>query len=163
MSQEDYELEVLLELREQAREQAEQLHLDATLELQRRQQAAHAARQTLLDAQSARERSCREFDDALTRGPFDVARIHAFDDYLRGLKQHEASLAENILEAERAVEAQRHVIRRAHEAMVQAVKELEAVQAHHAQWLQEQSILNERKQSDVMDEIAARLWRQQSS
>lgn len=163
MSQEEYQLSVLLELRAQAKEQAEQKHLDETLELQRRQGAAQQARQTLKDAERARQDACDNFDRQLGQSDFNIAAVRAFDDYVRGMQQNERVLADKIIEADRAVELQRQSIKRAHEALIQAVKELEAVVAHHQEWKQEQALLTQRKQSDAMDEIAARLWREQNS
>lgn len=163
MAQEDYELEVLLELRAQAKEQAEHEHMEQTQELMRRQQAAAAARQTLTEAEQKRAQACADFDLKLAQSGLDIGRIQAFDDYVRGLKQHEGTLAEKIIQADRAVDAQRAAIRRAHEALVQAIKDLEAVETHHAQWQQEQDLITQRKQSDAMDEIASRLWREQNS
>lgn len=163
MAQEDYELDVLLDLRAEAKEQAEQAHMEQTQELMRRQQQAAQARQTLTEAQTKRAQACADFDQKLSQAGLDIGRIQAFDDYVRGLKQHEDELAEKITQADRAVDAQRVAIRRAHEALVQAIKDLEAVETHHAQWQQEQDLITQRKQSDAMDEIASRLWREQNS
>lgn len=161
MAQDVYELEVLLKLRERARDQAQEDAASALTEQARCQ--AH-----VLECEAARERALAQrkreseaFDNQCASGQVGIAQMQQFGDYLRALTQKERALAQDIERAEHEVELAREEVARAQAALTQAAKQLKAVQSHREGWQQEQDQLARRRQDAAMDEIASRRWREQ--
>lgn len=161
MANEQYELQVLLELREGARKAAEEALAAEMAALEQRRRAASAAREALAQAERGRAAQVEAFDARRMAQGVEIAVWRAFDDYVRGLKAREAELAEGIRAADRAVAAQQAQVKRANEALLAATQEVEAVEQHKAQWQAEQRLEQARKEDDAMDDVAVRLWRSQ--
>jgi flagellar export protein FliJ len=161
MANEQYDLQVLLDLREGARKAAEEALAAEMAVLEQRRRAAVAAREALAQAERGRVAEVAAFDARRMAQGVEIAVWRAFDDYVRGLKAREAELAEAIRAAERAVVAQQAQVKRANEALLAATQEVEAVEQHRAQWQAEQRLEQARKDDDAMDDVAVRLWRSQ--
>jgi flagellar export protein FliJ len=161
MADADYELQVLLELRERAREQAEEAYAAQLSALEARRRAVAEAKQAVVVAQGKRLEEVRAFDAKRHAQGVEIAAWRAFDDYVRGLVAHEAELAGAVRAAEQAVIAQQAVVKRANEALLAATQELEAVEQHKEQWRAERRVEQARKDDDAMDDVAVRLWRSQ--
>ena len=156
---EQYELQVLLELREQARDDAQDEVARQVSELEARKRLVREKQQELSDAIAKRERLRREYDERAAASD-DLVGGHLYNvtNYLRGLRQDEVGLEEAIVLAEREVVTQQEQVERARQALIEAATELEAVLSHYEAWSQEQRLLSDRKQSAAMDDIAARIW-----
>jgi flagellar export protein FliJ len=161
MSNEPYELQVLLELRQQALETAEDDYAKALAKLEQRRRDVAQARKNLVQAQHIRESEVKAFDHVLSSGSFDIKHRNHFEDYVRGLKAHEDELAKAIIRAEQAVKAEERIVANVKDALLQATQDLKAVESHQEQWKQEQRAERARKEEDAMDDVAIRLWRSQ--
>lgn len=161
MAQEEYDLDVLLSLREQDKSQAEDALACALAELTRCEQAVAQAQQNLQDAITQRRAACAAFDDRMAKQGGAIMAMRQFDDYVRDLKRQEADLQLAIDEAVQAHAAQKQDAFQKQATLADTIRELKAVEQHHQQWLQEQDRQTQRKQSLAMDDIAARLWRSQ--
>ncbi len=161
--QNDYELKVLLELRERARDEAQDEVAVQVATLEQRKKEVRQAELALREAVQKREQLTRDYDERAASGGALAGQLYNVTNYLRGLRADEVELAQKIEEAKKRVVTQQQCVDDARNTLVKAATELEAVLSHHQQWSDEQRILNERKQSSQMDDIAARLWRENQS
>lgn len=161
MTQEAYNLQVILELRELARDDARDSYAHEVHLLEERKRDVLEAKKRLKESVVRRQEACARFDARTQRGEASIAELGTFDDYVRALRADEVSCAHAIERAQSAVCAQERKCVKAQDDLQNAACELEAVEQHHEQWQQEQKITKQRKDESAMDEIAARLWRDQ--
>lgn len=156
----EYELDVLRALREKAKSDAED-DIAAQIAQGHALERAHQQAVVVLEqARASRKAACVTFDEKIVAQGTSPGAMRQFDEYLRGLKAHETDLDEAITRASNEVSAHQVVIDRAHATLIEAVRELKAVESHHEVWLKEQRTIAQRKQSHAMDDIASRLWRE---
>lgn len=158
-----YDLKVLFELRGRAREEAEQEYGARLNELERRKRETIECHRTLEQAIIQRGQQCEAFDVEIVEKSLAMADVHRFDAYIDGLKLDEKQMQRAINRAELAESVQERAVEEARVDLLEASRQLKAVEKHHEQWLAEQKILLDRKQSDALDDIAARIWREQHS
>ncbi len=158
-----YDLQVLFELRERAREEAEEEYGAQLNELERRKRVTIACRQKLEAAIVRRGELCEAFDREMIEKSLTMVDVHRFDAYIAGLKLDEQEMQQDIERAEREEVVQARTVETARVALLEASRQLKAVEKHHEEWQAEQKVLLDRKQSDALDDIAARIWREQHS
>lgn len=158
-----YQLEVLLELRRKEREAAEAKYSEML-------SLYHQAGEILRNAEDEhrrlikeRRQKTKEFDQAAGSGRTELAALQGFEFYLEGLKDRENQVLEELDRARNAQRKAQGEMRRAHQEMLAAIKALMAVEKHFEKWKLEQKTLAERRQSNQMDDVAARVWREQRS
>jgi flagellar export protein FliJ len=154
----EYKLQTLLKLRSQEQESAEDEYAREVQELRRREEFVATKRAELVEAEQTRRRACEQHDERMARDGGTLSQIRAFDAYLAGLKADEARLAESIARAEKSVAQQKRDVQKAKQALIEATKELKAVEKHREKWEAEQAAKEQRKRSATMDEVAARRW-----
>lgn len=159
MADNDYDLEVLLELREKAKEDAEEAVSEAIAEVSRRERAVEDATARLEKARITRKNECDAFDNRCVGGGVGIGQMQQFGDYVRSLKQQEAQMALEIESLRERVLQGRREVEQARAALSESVKELEAVRSHKEQWQKQRDLVARRRESAAMDEVAARLWR----
>lgn len=159
MADEAYELEALLELRERARDDAQDSLSAAVSELSRRERQVGVVRDELRRAEATRVDRCKEFDEDVARGGFAVGQVALFSGYVDRMREEERDLAEKLQAARSAVAEQSSAVQSAKRHLGEAVKLLEAVVSHKRAWEEEQTRLKQRAQAVEMDEVAARIWR----
>ena len=160
MGDDQYELGVLLQLRERARDEAQDDLAAQTAELARRQKVLEEARGALEAAIEERHDQRRRFNDKLSQGGVSLGSMQMFEDYVRGLVQREGELEGAIRDREGEVSAQREAIAAAQRSLNEAITQLKAVESHKKGWQEERDSEARRKESAAMDEIAARRWRE---
>jgi flagellar export protein FliJ len=159
----DYDLEVLLELREQKKEGAEQAYADAVAELGRRKEYLARRREALREAVARREAEEDAFAERRDAGEATSGELVRFRGFIRGLKEDETELEAEIARAEEAVDDQRARVEQLRDELSEAIRELEAVEQHRAEWEAEQEQVAKRRESSRMDDVAARIWRENNS
>ncbi len=159
---EEYNLQALLELREQQQQNAEDEYATEIQELRRREEFVTKKKRELAEAVAGREQACREHDERLSAGGLSLIEINAFDGYLAGMRQDEAALKESIERARRSCEQQKRAVAQAKQELIEATKELKAVQKHREQWQEEQTTREQRRRSAAMDEVASRRWMEEN-
>lgn len=157
----DYELKVLLELRSRDRQDAEADYAEKLAAYHQAGQLVRTREEELRRLIELRRKRCREFDEQIIQGPGMMARLHEFDHFVEGMRDDEARAQQRIEEAHDEQRRAQRAMRKSHEQMLEAIKALKAVEKHHEKWKKEAAILHERKQSAQMDDVAARLWREQ--
>lgn len=153
-----YKLQALLGIREQEQLDAEQNYAREVQELSRRERVVEAKQDALKACIDARKQACIAHDKRRLSGEATMIEIHSFDTFLAGLKIDADRVRVEITEVQAEREQQRVVVARAKDALIEASKELKAVQKHHNKWQKEQAAEAARRDSAAMDEVAARLW-----
>lgn len=153
-----YELAALLKIRAQQQEDAEEEYAREIQELQRRERFVQQKQQELAAREDARRAACIEHDQKRFAGALTMVEIQRFDGYLDGLRVDETNLKEEIERAGRSCEQQQTEVARAKQGLIEATKELKAVQKHRENWQSDQAREQARRDSAAMDEVAARLW-----
>lgn len=154
----EYRLQVLLELRERKKDDAE-----------RALGAAIAARQVELDKQRAmeaelarlaakREQKKRDYAEKAMRGVMSARDVVGANVFLEHLEEQERA-QKNAVEAQRAVVAQRaREVETARQELVVATQELEALEKHKEKladgWKKQQAA----KEEQAMDELAQQIF-----
>ena len=158
MKSDDYDLEVLLELRDQEQSDAEETYARELAELRRRKQFVADKREELEDAVEQRLSECARHDERVRAGELTLAQMRAFDSFLDGLRADEEKLGQSIERARQSVAQKEREVAQAKEQMIEATKALEAVEKHRENWEEEQATQQQRREAAAMDEIAARRW-----
>ena len=155
----EYDLQALLELRQNEREQAEQRYADEMQELDRRKSYLASKRRELQTAIDERKTERRKLDRRRNTGDASIAELEQFRAYLRGMREDESALEAEIDRAREAVADQRARVDAAREKLAEATRELKAVERHRDDWETEREIAEKRDAASRMDAIAARIWR----
>lgn len=161
MTSEAYELQVLLELRQGEREQAEAVFAEAVGELEKVRRRVREAQGRWERVEAQRRQGAQTFDERARQKGMALVELQNIDRYLEGLRQlsDEAQQAlSRVQEEEQRAQRQVHAAQR---AMQGAISALKAVESHHEAWSDEQRTISRRKAEAQMDEVATRLWREQ--
>lgn len=163
MEDEEYELEVLLELRESEKDEARRAHADEMEELERRKSYAESLRGELRELRDERREWRDEFERRRAEEGLGSGEARQYENYLRGLRADEEDLEREIERAEEAIREQRERVEEAREELNEAAKQLEAVERHREDWEQQRQRRERRREAERMDDIAARIWREENS
>ena len=155
---EEYELEVLLGLRREERQEAERRYAEALGAYHEAGRRVEEARQSLREREEERRQRCQRFDEEVSAGSARLADLRGFERFLEGLKEAEAVARSALEEAGERETRARAAMREAHEGMIATIRALEAVEQHRLSWEEERRGEERRKQSVAEDEIAARIW-----
>lgn len=153
-----YKLAALLGIREQEQLDTEEQYAREIQELSRRDRLLDAKKAELSVCLEGRKQACIAHDNRRYAGEALVVEIQNFDIFLEGLKLDADRIRAELTQVEAQREQQRLEVVRAKDALIEASKELKAVQKHHEKWQKEQAIGAARRNSAAMDEVAARLW-----
>lgn len=153
-----YKLQALLGIREQEQLDAEEKYAREIQELSRREQRVEAKSRELTVCLEGRKKACIAHDKRRFAGEATMVEIQSFDVFLEGLKLDADQIRVELTRVEAQRDEQRCMVERAKDALIEATKELKAVQKHHENWQKEQTIEAARRNSAAMDEVAARLW-----
>ena len=157
---EDYDLDVLLELRQKERDEAEKHYAQALKrhdELEKEVQRLRGEHQRLIEQ---RKSELQEFDENLASGPQTMARIQEFDRYVAGLKAGEQKALQRVEDGKKEKRRAQRELQQANDAMLAAIRQLKAVEKHYENWQDDKALTEKRRQSAQMDDIAARMWRE---
>lgn len=156
----DYDLDVLLELRKKERDEAEKRYAEALNrhdQLQKEVERLQREHQTLVED---RKDECRKFDEKMASGPQRLARIQEFDRYVAGLRRQEEEMLARIEETRQKRRRAERDVDEMNDEMIETIRQLKAVEKHFQNWQKQQSIAAKRRESAKMDDIAARMWRE---
>jgi flagellar export protein FliJ len=153
-----YKLQALLGMREQEQLDAEEEYAREIQELRRRDNFVQRKQSELVAHRDSRRSACAAHDARRFSGEATLVEIRGFDAFLDGMKLDEAKLLNEIELARRSRDQQKSEVARAKESLIEATKELKAVQKHREKWEREQAKDAARRNSAAMDEVAARLW-----
>lgn len=157
----NYDLDVLLELRKREREEAEAEYAEALSDYHQAGQTLQACELKYQRLVDARRRKCREFDEKIARQSATMSKIQTFDRHVEGLRGREEKVLTEVARAQDRQRRAQQNMRKSHDKMLAAIKGLKAVEKHRENWQKDQDAKNQRRQSATMDDVAARMWREQ--
>lgn len=156
----DYDLKTLLELRNKQRDEAEERYARAMAVHQKWGKKVQRLERKHGEMIRQRQRKCQSFDEGLVEGPATMAEIQAFDRHIIGLRGREERLWSDVEAAREKKTGARKKMEQKRQAMLEAIRQVKAIEKHYEKWKKEQEITNKRRQAAKMDDVAARMWRQ---
>lgn len=154
MAKQKYRLQVLLEIRERAKEAAEQHLGQCMTELKAEQERLRSMEKELERMIAKREAKKREYAERAMRGEMAAQGAISANLYIERLKEQEA-LQENAIEGQKGVVAQREeAVEAARAELVRATQELKALEKHREKWEEQIKKELEAKEAEAQDEVA---------
>ena len=158
----EYELQVLFELRENEREEAERRYAQAMEqheELSREVEKLQREHRQMIEK---RKRTCRKFDEEIEEGGHTLEEIRRFDRYVSRLQDREEQMRDRVDQTRRKRRRAQKAVERAHDEMLEAIRQFQAVKAHYEDWQNDREVERRRKEAQKMDEIASRIWSEEN-
>jgi flagellar export protein FliJ len=153
-AKEQYRLQVLLEMRENAKKAAEENLGRAMAEHKAEQERQRAMEKELERMIAKRDAKKREYAEKAMRGEMAAQGAISANLYIERLKEQE-QLQENAIEGQKQVVAQKaEAVEIAREELVRATQDLKALEKHREKWQEEIKREREAKEAETQDEIA---------
>jgi flagellar export protein FliJ len=149
-----YRLQALYDLREKAKEEAEEHYAEKRRAVAEQEKILDDMKQQLRDMAAAREARKHEYAEKMRSGELNVNQINANDRHIEKLKQEEQAFQVEIQrQGERVREAEAEA-EEAMQAMLAATQELKALEKHKEKWLKQVKREQMLKEEDAADDIA---------
>lgn len=149
-----YRLQVLFEMREKAKVEAEELYAEKKKLVVVEQKKLDDMKQTLKDMIQKRADRKADYAERTRRGEYTVNQIQANDRHIDKMKQQEAAYQVEIdRQQERVVEAER-VAEEAMALVVKATQDFKALEKHKEKWAKQVKRELMMKEEDAVEDIA---------
>ncbi len=156
-----YRLQVLLDMRKRAEEEAKE-NFARAMQALREQERILAEMETELERMiEDRKRRRKEYADKLASGEMKITDQSAANRFIERMKEKEQEQRgridgqrENVREAEKQ-------LKRMQDALVKATQDLKALEKHKENWQTEVKKERQAKEEDMLDEIAQTIFQQQ--
>ena len=149
-----YRLQVLFEMREKAKVEAEELYAEKKKLVVVEQKKLDDMKQTLKDMIQKRTDRKADYAERTRRGEYTVNQIQANDRHIDKMKQQEAAYQVEIdRQQERVVEAER-VAEEAMNLVVKATQDYKALEKHKEKWAKQVKRELMMKEEEAVEDIA---------
>jgi hypothetical protein len=129
-----YRLQVLFEMREKAKKEAEEVYAEKQRKVAEEQRKHDEMKQRLKDMVQLRVDKKAEYAERTKRGEYTVSQIQANDRHIERLKQQESAYQVEIdRQLERVQEAER-IAAEALEIVVKCTQDFKALEKHKEKW-----------------------------
>jgi len=129
-----YRLQVLFEMREKSKLEAEELYAEKKKLVVIEQKKLEEMKQTLKDMVQRRQDRKADYAERTRRGEYTIAQIQGNDRHIEKMKQQEAAYQVEIdRQQERLIEAER-VAEEAMALVVKATQDFKALEKHKEKW-----------------------------
>jgi len=150
----DYRLQVVLEMRERAKEAAERFLGECMAALKAEQERLKELERELERMVAKREAKKREYAEKAMRGEMSAQSAVSANLYIERLKEQE-QMQQNAIEGQKNVVAEKEEeVSAAREDLVKATQELKALEKHREKWVDEIKKERAAKEADMQDEVA---------
>jgi hypothetical protein len=149
-----YRLQVLFEMREKAKVEAEEIYAEKKKLVIVEQKKLEEMKGVLAGMVQKRQDKRSEYAERTRRGEYTIAQIQANDRHIEKLKQQEAAYQ---VEIDRQLERIQEAERVAEEAMalvVKATQDFKALEKHKEKWAKQVKRELTMKEEETIDEIA---------
>jgi flagellar biosynthesis chaperone FliJ len=154
-----YRLQTLLEMRERAREKAEQAFSDAIKALEEQKAGLKRLEQELEQRKAERKQKVMaHFQQVMARGTAGPNGFTMMNRYEERLKDEEAQLALEIERQKEAVTAAERLVEQRRREMAEAAKELKAIEKHKENWQKQLRAERQAKEELNQEEIGNTLF-----
>jgi hypothetical protein len=148
-----YRLQTLLEMRQRAKEAAEQAFSEAVREVARQEQEQKRLENDLVQRKADRARKIDEYlKDIMARGT-GVSGMNSMSRYEQRLKDEEAQVALEIERQKEVVKQARKVQEERRQEMAQAAMDLKAIEKHKEKWQKQIKAERAAREELVQEEI----------
>lgn len=156
-----YRLQALLEIRERAKKEAEELFAQAMQYLAEEKERLRQEEELLEQMIADRHRRREDYAQKLATGEMKITDQSNAYRYIERLKEKEVE-QQTVIDAqqEQVREAEKEV-RRAQEALVLATQDLKALEKHKEKWEEEVRKERQMREENIMDEIGQSIFQQQ--
>ena len=149
-----YRLQVLYEMREKAKQKAEEEYAEKRKLVAIEQKKLDGMKQKLRDMIQLRTEKKAEYADRTRRGEYTIAAIQANDRHIERLKQNEASYQVEIDRQHEAVVEAERVAAEAMEVVVKANQDFKALEKHKEKWTKQVRKEAMIKEEEQVEDIA---------
>jgi len=149
-----YRLQVLYEIREKKKKEAEELYAEKKKIVAAEQKKLDEMKQKLRDMIAARQAKKAEYAEKTRRGELNINQINAGDRHIARLKQEEAAYKVEIdRQHERVIEAER-VAAEQMEVVVKMTQDFKALEKHKEKWIKQVKKEQMLKEELAVEDIA---------
>lgn len=154
----DYRLQVLYDMRDKAKKEAEDAYGEAMKAKIGEEKKLEEMKQELVRMAEFRENKRIEYANKAARGECTVQQIQANSRHLDRLKEREGAYKMEIEKQKDAVKAAERVVEEKKEVMIQATQQLKALEKHKEKWTAEVKREMAIKEEDNLEDIAQTIF-----
>lgn len=146
-----YRLQTLIEMRERAKEEAEQAFSDSVKALAKEKAELQRLEEELVSRKAMRQQKVKEYlQQVMAKGVTGVSGFNQMNRYEARLKDEEAQLALEIERQRDAVLTAEKLVEQRRREMAEAAKELKAIEKHKENW--KKAVKEERDKREEMNQ-----------
>ena len=149
-----YRMQVVFDLREKAKEEAEAEYADRKAELAAEERKLEALRQQLRDMIAAREQKKIEYAEKLRQGEFSIQQIQGNDRHIERMKSEEQAFEMTIFRQQEVCEEKQGEVDLAMEKVIEATQEYKALEKHKEKWLKQVKAEMMKKAEEEAEDIS---------
>lgn len=152
--QPDYRLQVLFNIREKEKEQAEEVYAEKKRAVVEQEQIRDEMKQKLRDMIAMREEKKREYAEKMRSGELKITQIQANDRHIERLKHQEQAFQVDISRQEEKVQEAQAIADEAMQEMLKATQEFKALEKHKEKWVKQVKREQALKEEVALEDIA---------
>ncbi len=149
-----YRMQVVFELREQAKEAAEAEYAERKSELAAEEKKLEDLKQELRDMIDAREQKKLEYAEKLRQGEFSIQQIQGNDRHIERMKSEEQAFEMTIFRQQEVCEEKQGEVDQAMEKVLEATQEFKALEKHKEKWLKQVKAEQMKKEEEEAEDIS---------
>jgi flagellar export protein FliJ len=154
-----YRLQVLLEMRERAKEEAEQAFSDAVKALEKEKAELKRLEEELEKRKAERKQKVMAYlQQVMAKGAAGVNGLNMMNRYEDRLKDEEAQVALEIERQKEAIKVAEKLVEQRRREMAEAAKELKAIEKHKETWQKQIRAERQAKEELNQEEIGNTLF-----
>lgn len=150
----DYRLQVLFEIREKEKEEAEKVYAKKMALVQKEKKKHDAMKEELREMGRTRAAKKQEYSDKMAAGELNITQINGNDRHIERLKQQEQAFSVEIRRQLEVVHEAEAVAEEAKEAMLKANQDYKALEKHKEKWAKKVKREHDMKEADEAEDIA---------
>lgn len=150
----DYRLQVLFQIREKAKGEAEELYALRQRELAEQEKILADMKTNLKGMEAARRERKREYAEKLAAGELKITQVTANDRHIDRMKQEELAYSVDIQRQKELLAEFEERVEEAKEAMLQATQDFKALEKHKENWSTEVKRELQLKEEEAVEDIS---------
>jgi hypothetical protein len=150
----DYRLQVLYEMREKGKKEAEEFYAEKKKKTAEEEKKYQEMQQTLEDMIAHREGKKNEYAESLRSGGINIQAVQANDRHIDRLKKEKEAYAVEIDQQHEKVEIAKGEEEEAMQAMLKATQDYKALEKHKEKWAEQVKKEIMAKEEDAAEDVA---------
>ncbi|HEX8538296.1 MAG TPA: flagellar assembly protein FliH [Cystobacter sp.] len=154
-----YRLQTLIEMRERAKEEAEQAFSNSVKALAKEKEELQRLEQELVTRKALRKQKVQEYlQQVMAKGVTGIGGFNQMNRYEERLKDEEAQLALEVERQKDAVITAEKLVEQRRREMAEAAKELKAIEKHKENWKKQLKEERDKREEMNQEEIGNTLF-----